>query len=246
VLRRYLGIDRWVRRALGVATLAALVTIGIGRDRDLFARAGVVQTASAEELLITKLGVPRPSAGAADGAATGESLEQFAAERASPALGTEGGFPEFAGATAWINSQPLSPASLRGKVVLVDFWTFGCYNCLNALPHVKALEAKYRDRGLVVIGVHTPEFPHEKVEENVRRAVHELGVVYPVVMDNDYRIWNAFGNQYWPAAYFIDATGTIRYHHFGEGRYDEQEQVVEKLLAERPDSGCRPSGVSCK
>ena len=147
-------------------------------------------------------------------------------------LAAGGDFPGFDGATKWINSAPLTPESLRGKVVLVDFWTFGCYNCLNALPHVKALEAKYRDQGLVVIGVHTPEFPREKDEQNVRDEVKRLGVVYPVVMDNDYRIWKAFGNEYWPAAYFIDASGKIRYHHFGEGEYEQQDKVVQQLLAE--------------
>ena len=112
------------------------------------------------------------------------------------------------------------------------FWTFGCYNCLNALPHVKALEAKYHAQGFVVIGVHTPEFPHEKVEDNVRSHVRSLEIGYPVVMDNQYAIWNSFRNQYWPAAYFIDTKGTIRYHHFGEGSYDVQDRVVARLLEE--------------
>ena len=145
---------------------------------------------------------------------------------------SEGVLQPFTGATEWINSPPLTPEGLRGKVVLVDFWTFACYNCLNALPHVKKLEAKYRDKGLVVIGVHTPELPRERVLENVRREVKRLGVTYPVVVDNDYKIWNAYRNHYWPAAYYADATGKLRYHHFGEGRYDEQDRVVAKLLAE--------------
>jgi len=145
-------------------------------------------------------------------------------------------FPGFPGGTQWINSEPLSVESLRGKVVLIDFWTFGCYNCLNALPHVKELEAKYRDRGLVVVGVHTPEFPYEKDAENVRAAVKRLGVIYPVVMDNDYRIWNAFGNQYWPAAYYVDRKGQIRFQYFGEGNYDGQERIVQQLLAEAASS----------
>ena len=115
---------------------------------------------------------------------------------------------------------------------MIDFWTYGCYNCLNALPHVKALYAKYKDRGFVVIGVHTPEFAHEKILENVQRAVTRLGVQYPVSVDNDYRIWSAFNNQYWPAAYFVDRTGHIRYHHFGEGKYEEQDAVVGELLSE--------------
>jgi len=171
----------------------------------------------------------------------GESLDDFAkkemaakaaAARSGPALADEGEMPELNGVTTWINSPDLTRDSLRGKVVLVDFWTYSCYNCLNALPHVKALEAKYRDKGLVVIGIHTPEFPHEKVLDNVRRQVKTLGVVFPVAVDNDYRVWNAFENRYWPAAYYVDKAGRIRFHHFGEGRYKEQEQFVQKLLAE--------------
>ena len=157
-------------------------------------------------------------------------LNPHGAPAALPEL--EGTLPGFPGATEWINSQPLTPAALRGKVVLVDFWTFACYNCLNALPHVKALAAKYRDQGLVVIGVHTPELARERVLDNVRREVKRLGIEYPVVVDNDYTIWNAFHNQYWPAAYYADATGKLRFYHFGEGKYDEQDRVVAKLLAE--------------
>lgn len=148
-------------------------------------------------------------------------------------LADEGAMPPLDGATTWINSAPLDASALAGKVVMIDFWTFGCYNCLNALPHVKALEAKYRDRGFVVIGVHTPEFAREKIVDNVRREITRLGVVYPVVVDNDYQIWRAFHNEYWPAAYFVDKAGRIRYHHFGEGRYDEQDAVVAQLLSER-------------
>jgi thiol-disulfide isomerase/thioredoxin len=140
--------------------------------------------------------------------------------------------PGFAGATTWINSAPLTPDSLRGKVVLIDFWTFQCYNCLNALPHVKALYEKYRKEGFVVIGVHTPELPQERVVENVRREVKRLGITYPVVVDNDYAIWNAYHNQYWPAAYYADASGELRFSHFGEGAYDEQDQAVARLLGE--------------
>jgi peptide-methionine (R)-S-oxide reductase len=138
----------------------------------------------------------------------------------------------LAGATGWINSPPLRAESLNGKVVLVDFWTFECGNCLNALPHVKALEAKYRDRGLVVVGVHSPELADERPAANVQAAVKRLGVVYPVALDADYRIWNAFHNEYWPAVYLIDPSGHIRYRHFGEGDYDGQDHAVAALLAE--------------
>jgi methionine-R-sulfoxide reductase len=150
---------------------------------------------------------------------------------ASP-LPDEGAFPSLTGGDEWINSAPLTTDALKGKVVLVDFWTFECSNCLNALPHVKALEAKYRDKGLVVVGVHSPELADEKIPANVRAAVRRLGVVYPVVIDGHYRIWNAFHNEYWPAVYLIDAKGRIRYHHFGEGSYDQQDQAIRTLLDE--------------
>ena len=140
--------------------------------------------------------------------------------------------PDLSGATAWINSPPLTLESLRGKVVLVDFWTYSCINCLRTLPYIKAWNEKYKDSGLVIIGVHTPEFPFEKDEGNVRKAVKDLGLVYPVPMDNDYKIWRSFNNEYWPADYFIDATGQIRFHHFGEGGYEESEGWIRTLLEE--------------
>ncbi|CAN5177230.1 hypothetical protein BH24GEM2_BH24GEM2_15970 [soil metagenome] len=222
-MKRSLGAEAWMKRALGVTVLAGLSVIAMGWDASLLARVKLVNTAVAEQRLVDRLGPPTSA---------GKSLEQFAAEEPSLRLQDEGAMPEFAGATAWLGSRPQTPASLRGKVVLVDFWTFGCYNCLNALPYVKALHAKYKDHGLVVIGVHTPEFAHERDRKNVERAIRRLGVEYPVVMDNDYRIWRAYHTRYWPAAYYVDHTGRIRYHHFGEGRYAEQEQVVRKLLAE--------------
>jgi thiol-disulfide isomerase/thioredoxin len=132
----------------------------------------------------------------------------------------------------WLNSAPLTAEQLKGKVVLVDFWTYSCINCLRAIPYVKAWAEKYKDQGLVVIGVHAPEFAFEKDADNVRRAVKDLGVDYPVALDNDYAIWRAFDNQYWPAHYFIDAEGRIRHHHFGEGDYAGSEAVIQELLAE--------------
>jgi thiol-disulfide isomerase/thioredoxin len=140
--------------------------------------------------------------------------------------------PDLSGATAWINSPALTPAALRGKVILVDFWTYSCINCLRTLPYIKAWYSRYKDSGLVVIGVHTPEFPFEKDESNVRKAVHDLGIPYPVAMDNNYSIWRDFNNEYWPAHYFVDATGHIRYHHFGEGGYEESEKWIRSLLEE--------------
>ena len=135
-------------------------------------------------------------------------------------------------ATAWLNSPPLTPADLRGKVVLVDFWTYTCINWLRTLPYVRAWAEKYKDQGLVVIGVHTPEFGFEKDLDNVRRAAKEQNVGYPVAVDSDYAIWRAFDNRYWPALYFIDAQGRIRHHHFGEGDYERSELIIQQLLAE--------------
>jgi len=140
--------------------------------------------------------------------------------------------PELAGLTNWINSKPLTLRKLRGKVVLVDFWTYSCINCLRTLPHVKAWYQTYRQDGLVVLGVHTPEFAFEHVPSNVRGAVHRLGITYPVALDNDYSTWNAFHNQYWPAKYLIDRRGHIRFVHFGEGEYDTTEARIRTLLGE--------------
>jgi thiol-disulfide isomerase/thioredoxin len=132
----------------------------------------------------------------------------------------------------WLNSPPLTSEDLRGKVVLVEFWTYGCVNCQHTLPYVKAWSAKYRPDGLLVIGVHTPEFAFEKDRGNVERAVRDLGITYPVVMDNQYEIWNAYKNTYWPAQYLMDAQGRLRHQHFGEGAYRETERMIQTLLAE--------------
>jgi thiol-disulfide isomerase/thioredoxin len=144
----------------------------------------------------------------------------------------EGTLPSLSGATQWLNSPPLTPAGLRGKVVLVDFWTYTCINWLRTLPYVRAWDAKYREQGLVVIGAHTPEFPFEKDIDNVRWAAKEMDVNYPIAVDSDYAVWRAFDNNYWPAVYVPDAKGDIRYHHFGEGAYDETERVIQRLLSE--------------
>ena len=141
--------------------------------------------------------------------------------------------PSLAGATGWLNGQPLTLEQLRGKVVLVDFWTYSCINCLNTLPHVKQWYDKYKDQGLVVVGVHTPEYAFEKSTANVQAALKRLDVRYPVAQDNSYATWSAFHNQFWPALYLIDAEGRIVYQHFGEGRYTETEAAIQKLLAAR-------------
>jgi thiol-disulfide isomerase/thioredoxin len=151
---------------------------------------------------------------------------------ASARLPVEGELPSFGGATGWLNSPPLTAAALHGKVVLVDFWTYTCINWLRQLPYVRAWAGKYTGQGLRVVGVHTPEFPFEKDLDNVRRAGQEMRVGYPVAIDNDYAVWSAFGNHYWPALYFADAGGLIRHHHFGEGEYQQSEMVIQQLLAE--------------
>jgi thiol-disulfide isomerase/thioredoxin len=145
----------------------------------------------------------------------------------------------FAGATAWLNSAPLTPADLQGKVVVVEFWTYTCVNWERTLPYVRAWATKYKDDGLIVIGVHTPEFSFEKNLDNIRRAIQADRIEYPVAMDSDYAIWHAFDNEYWPAIYLIDAHGRVRYHHFGEGDYEASESEIRKLLA---DAGHRVNG----
>lgn len=177
-VRRAGAAESIIRRTLGIGTTVTVVAIFFGWDSALFAKGGVAGTAHAEARLVKRLApalVRKPDAGL--------SLDEFAAANAAVKLNAgEGSLASFDGATEWINSRPLTLADLRGKVVLVQFWTFACYNCLNAMPHVKALEAKYRDKGLVVIGVHTPELPHERVLSNVRNEVKRLGITYPVVI----------------------------------------------------------------
>jgi cytochrome c biogenesis protein CcdA/thiol-disulfide isomerase/thioredoxin len=175
-----------------------------------------------------------------------------------PAIALEdlGPAPELTGITGWINSEPLTLSDLRGKVVIVDFWTFACYNCQNTMPYVRALYDKYYDQGLEIIGVHTPEFAFEHIPDNISKAAKEQGVIWPIAMDPDYKTWRAYNNHYWPAFYFIDANGHIRYTHFGEGNYDYHDKVVQQLLSEaKPaarkvsslplDNKERPMGVPC-
>jgi thiol-disulfide isomerase/thioredoxin len=145
-------------------------------------------------------------------------------------LPVEGHLPPLDGATGWLNSEPLSTESLRGNVVLIDFWTYTCINWLRTLSYIRAWAEKYEEHGLVVIGVHTPEFPFERDVDNVREAAKEMAVEYPVALDSDYAIWRAFNNQYWPAAYVVDGEGRIRHHRFGEGGYEELEQIIQRLL----------------
>ena len=159
-------------------------------------------------------------------------------------LPVEGHLPSFAGATGWLNSEPLTPEGLRGRVVLVDFWTYTCVNWLRTLPYVRAWDAKYAAQGLTTIGVHTPEFDFERDVDNIVAQARALGVPYPIAVDSDYGVWNAFDNHYWPAVYIADAQGRIRYHHFGEGEYAMQEMVIQQLLLEAGAEDVDPDLVS--
>ncbi len=199
-----------------------MIAIALGWDRGLLTQLSYASTNRVEQSLINAINPHAPAV-----------------------LGThgEGEMPSLAGATAWLNSAPLTPEALRGKVVVVDFWTYSCINCLRSLPYVEAWYDRYKDHGLVIIGVHTPEFAFERNEDNVRRAVSDLGITYPVAMDNDYAIWRAFNNQYWPAHFFIDTTGHIRSHHFGEGEYDQSEQTIRQLLTEGGYPELPPAGA---
>jgi thiol-disulfide isomerase/thioredoxin len=163
---------------------------------------------------------------------------------ASARLPVEGELPSFDGATGWLNSPPLTPSGLRGQVVLVNFWTYTCINWLRQLPYVRAWAEKYAGYGLAVIGVHTPEFGFEHNTDNVRRAVQDRRVGYPVAIDNDYAVWGAFDNYYWPALYLADARGQVRYHHFGEGEYQQSEMIIQQLLAEAGSDGADREPVS--
>ncbi len=224
-MKRSLGAGDWVRRGLGAAVLAGVAAIALGLDTGLLSRASVAGTSALEQGLLDRLG-PMPMPAAPPVLSVAQDLP------AAQDLPVEGVLPSLAGATAWLNSPPLTAEGLRGKVVLVDFWTYSCINCLRSLPYVRAWAETYRQAGLVVIGVHAPEFAFEKSPDNVGRAVRDLKLTYPVALDNDYALWRGFRNRYWPAHYFIDAQGRIRFHHFGEGEYQQSEQVIRQLLAE--------------
>ena len=159
-------------------------------------------------------------------------------------LPSDGGFFPLSGATGWLNSQPLTPPGLRGKIVLIDFWTYSCVNWRRTLPYVRAWSAKYKNHGLVVIGAHTPEFSFELNVDNIRWAIKDMKIDYPIAIDSDYAIWNAFGNEYWPALYFIDVKGHFRHHQFGEGDYQQSEAVIQQLLPEAGSSGFDSKPVS--
>lgn len=231
-MKRSLGIGEWVRRSLGACVLVAVAVIGLGLDTGFLTHVSSAGTASLEQGLLDRFH-PAADAHAADVMAPGSGMMMSAKQSMQAnALPVEGEMPPLSGAVAWLNSPPLTTQSLKGKVVLVDFWTYSCINCLRSIPYVRAWAEKYKDQGLVVIGVHAPEFAFERNIANVKKAVSDLGIGYPVAIDNNYAIWRAFGNEYWPAHYFIDAQGRIRHHHFGEGEYDQSERVIQQLLDE--------------
>jgi thiol-disulfide isomerase/thioredoxin len=204
--------------------------MALGVDRDLQTRIPgyteaiqkQVESSSAAKRELGKLtGAREPTA--VDAPADGSSAD----------LPDYGPAPEFAGIVEWQNSRPLTMAGLRGKVVLIDFWTYSCINCLRTLPYIEEWNTRYREAGLVIVGVHTPEFAFERVPANVRENSKKLGVTYPVALDNAYATWNAWGNRYWPAKYLVDRNGRVRGYHFGEGEYAETEEMIRQLLAEQ-------------
>jgi cytochrome c biogenesis protein CcdA/thiol-disulfide isomerase/thioredoxin len=261
-MKNSLGVGEWVRRGLGVLVLVAVVAIGLGLDTGFLTQASLASTASLEQNLVDRFHAQQSGDQAMAGemkssvvmsggsnqsgdgnqmmmaanpammSATNAMMMKGTPQAAAEELPVEPTMPKFDGAVQWLNSPPLTAESLKGKVVLVDFWTYSCINCIRAIPYVKAWAEKYKDQGLVVIGVHSPEFAFEKNVDNVKKAIGDLGITYPVAVDNNYAIWRAFDNEYWPAHYFIDAQGRVRHHHFGEGSYDESEHVIQQLLAE--------------
>lgn len=237
-MKHTLGAGEWIRRVLGLAVLAGVASIAFGLDSGWLTRLSTARTAALEQRVVAQL---RPGSAAtvvqAADTAGADGLADATSAVAAP-------LDALAQATGWLNTPPLSAEALRGHVVLVDFWTYSCINCLRSLPYVQAWAERYKKQGLVVIGVHAPEFAFEKNPDKVRRAVSDLGVGYPVALDNDYAIWRAFGNEYWPAHYFIDAEGRIRHHHFGEGGYVESERVIQSLLAESGQKGASEPPVT--
>ncbi|MBV8686440.1 MAG: cytochrome c biogenesis protein DipZ [Alphaproteobacteria bacterium] len=226
-MKRSLGAGQWVRRVLGVVILVAVAAIALGLDTAYLTRLSAKGTFALEQGVASRLGE----------ASGGRMTEVRTGPGNATLLPDEGPLPALDGAVQWLNSPPLTREQLRGKVVLVDFWTYSCINCLRAIPYVRAWDERYRKAGLVVIGVHAPEFAFERDPANVRRAMVDLGIRYPVAIDNDKAIWKAFANQYWPATYIADAKGRLRYHHFGEGDDETTERAIRQLLMEAGAKG---------
>jgi cytochrome c biogenesis protein CcdA/thiol-disulfide isomerase/thioredoxin len=220
-MKRSLGASERIRQLLGVAVLVGVAAIALGLDTRVLAKLSTGQTNAIESRLAAKLGMANT--------ANREAREDSAGRLILP---VEGQLPELTGLGPWFNSPPLTREQLRGKVVLIDFWTYSCINCLRSIPYVRAWHERYAKDGLVVIGVHAPEFAFEREPANVRKAIQDIGIPYPVALDNGYQLWRALKNNYWPAHYFIDAQGRIRFHHFGEGGYAESERVIRQLLTE--------------
>ncbi|OXR34498.1 cytochrome c biogenesis protein DipZ [Pseudomonas umsongensis] len=217
-LKPSIPVTGWLRRGAGVAVLAGAAVIATGANDVLLANTSSQGISSVEKGLLET--VPKV-------------VDYFVSKvKAESMDNAQGAMPSLAGAVEWVNSPALTNESLKGKVVLVDFWTFDCINCKHTLPYVKDWAKKYEKDGLVVIGVHTPEYGFERIIDNVRDKVKEYGITYPVAIDNNYAIWRNFDNQYWPAHYLIDAKGQVRYTHFGEGSYDTQEKMIQQLLEE--------------
>ncbi|MET0846571.1 MAG: cytochrome c biogenesis protein DipZ [Pseudomonas sp.] len=217
-LKASIPVTGWLRRGAGVAVLATVAVISTGADRTLLASTSSEGVSSLEKGVMET--VPKV-------------VDYFVSKvKAEPMDNAHGAMPSLSGAVQWLNSPALSNDSLKGKVVLVDFWTYDCINCQHTLPYVKDWAKKYEKDGLVVVGVHTPEYGYERIIDNVKDQVKELGITYPVAIDNNYAIWRAFDNQYWPAHYLIDAKGQVRYTHFGEGAYETQEKMIQQLLEE--------------
>jgi cytochrome c biogenesis protein CcdA len=221
-MKKSLGASERIRQVLGVLVLVGVAAIAFGIDTRVLAKLSSAQTATLESTLAQKLGASR---------SMGESSARTNAMGAL-ILPVEGALPPLDGLGPWFNSRPLTSDQLKGKIVVIDFWTYSCINCLRSIPYVRAWDQKYRKDGLVVIGVHAPEFAFEREPANVASAITDLAIRYPVALDNDYVLWRALKNNYWPAHYFIDAKGRIRYHHFGEGNYAMSERVIRQLLAE--------------
>lgn len=217
-LKPSIPVTGWLRRGAGVAVLAGAAVISTGADNVLLANTSSEGIGKVEKSVLEN--VPKV-------------VDYFVSKvKADSMDNAQGAMPSLTGAVEWINSPALTNESLKGKVVLVDFWTFDCINCKHTLPYVKDWAKKYEKDGLVVIGVHTPEYGFERIIDNVRDKVKEYGITYPVAIDNNYAIWRNFDNQYWPAHYLIDAKGQVRFTHFGEGRYDAQEKMIQQLLEE--------------
>ncbi|MGB6081473.1 MAG: cytochrome c biogenesis protein DipZ [Xanthobacteraceae bacterium] len=238
-MKRSLGVGEWVRRGLGVLVLVAVGAIALGLDTGILTQVSLAGTNRIEQGLLDKFRAASGNAMTKTDTAANTTMTSDKSktqgndpDATDDMLPVEGTLPSLDGAVEWLNSPPLTAEQLKGKVVLVDFWTYSCINCLRALPYVRAWADKYKDQGLVVIGVHAPEFAFEKIIGNVKKAVTDLKVDYPVAIDNNYKIWRAFNNNYWPAHYFIDAEGRIRHHHFGEGDYDNSERIIQLLLSQ--------------